>query len=65
MVNNPVFYSRTKHIAIHHHSIHEMVVKGNVELKNMKTIANIADKVSLLVELLQKYCVKAGIQPGA
>ncbi|KAI5323418.1 hypothetical protein L3X38_032490 [Prunus dulcis] len=43
MAKNPVFHSRTKHIAIRHHFLREVSKNKEVELKYCKTDEQIAD----------------------
>jgi hypothetical protein len=40
---NPILHSRTKHIEIRHHFIHDHVQKGDVELKFISTNFQWAD----------------------
>lgn len=43
MTRNPVLHNRTKHIAIKHHFIRELVVEGEVELEFCRTDQQLAD----------------------
>ncbi|GKE52614.1 hypothetical protein Tco_1487770, partial [Tanacetum coccineum] len=40
---NPVQHSRTKHIEIHHHFLHDNVPKGNISIEKFSSEDNIAD----------------------
>ncbi|GJU25145.1 hypothetical protein Tco_1163766 [Tanacetum coccineum] len=40
---NPVLYSRTKHIKIHHHFLRNNVQKGNISIEKVSSEDNIAD----------------------
>ncbi|GJY30922.1 hypothetical protein Tco_0414417, partial [Tanacetum coccineum] len=40
---NPVLYSRTKHIEIRHHFLHDNVQKGNISIEKVSSEDNIAD----------------------
>ncbi|GJV18383.1 hypothetical protein Tco_1367403 [Tanacetum coccineum] len=40
---NPVQHSRTKHIKIRHHFLHDNVQKGHISIKKVPSIDNIAD----------------------
>nr|GEW75544.1 retrovirus-related Pol polyprotein from transposon TNT 1-94 [Tanacetum cinerariifolium] len=48
---NPVLYSRTKHIEIRHHFLHENVQKGNISIEKVSFEDNIAD---ILTKLLKR-----------
>lgn len=39
---NPVFYARTKHIEVHHHSLRERVLNGKIDLVPVSTEEQIA-----------------------
>ena len=41
--HNPVQYSRTKHIEIHHHFIHDHSARGDIELGYIPTKHQLAD----------------------
>jgi hypothetical protein len=43
MAKNPVYHSRTRHIAIKHHFIREAIEEGEVELKFCKSEEQVAD----------------------
>ena len=43
MAKNPVYHSRTRHIAIKHHFIREAIEEGEVELKFCRSEEQIAD----------------------
>ncbi|GJR21701.1 retrovirus-related pol polyprotein from transposon TNT 1-94 [Tanacetum coccineum] len=40
---NPVQHSRTKHIEIHHHFLHDNVQKGHISIKKVSSVKNIAN----------------------
>ncbi|GJR45891.1 hypothetical protein Tco_1313994 [Tanacetum coccineum] len=40
---NPVQHSRTKHIEIRHHFLHDNVQKGHISIKKVPSVDNIAD----------------------
>ncbi|GJX68770.1 hypothetical protein Tco_0304497 [Tanacetum coccineum] len=40
---NPVLHSRTKHIEIRHHFLHDNVQKGNISIEKVSSEDNIAD----------------------
>nr|GFA42013.1 retrovirus-related Pol polyprotein from transposon TNT 1-94 [Tanacetum cinerariifolium] len=40
---NPVQHSRTKHIKIHHHFLHDNVQKGHILIEILPSVDNIAD----------------------
>jgi len=47
LVENPIFYARTKHIEVHYHYIREKVLEGEIEMVPNKTdeqIINILTK---------------------
>ena len=37
LVENPVFYARTKHVEVHYHFINENVLQDKVETRYVKT----------------------------
>lgn len=39
----PVFHSKTKHVAVHHHYVRDVIAEGDIELKYIKTADNLAD----------------------
>ena len=43
MTKNPVYHSRTRHIAIKHHFIREAIEEGKVELNFCRSEEQIAD----------------------
>lgn len=43
MAKNPIFHSRTRHIAIKHHFIREAIEEGEVQLKFCRSDEQIAD----------------------
>nr|GFB43960.1 hypothetical protein [Tanacetum cinerariifolium] len=43
LCKNPVQYSRTKHIEIHHHFLRDNVQKGNISIEKVASKDNIAD----------------------
>ncbi|GJR83097.1 copia protein [Tanacetum coccineum] len=43
LIKNPVQYSRTKHIEIHHHFLRDSVQKGHISIKKVSSVDNIAD----------------------
>jgi hypothetical protein len=43
MAKNPVYHSRTRHIAIKHHFIREAIEEGEVELKFCRSEEQVAD----------------------
>lgn len=55
---NPVFHSRTKHVAVHHHYIRDVIAEGEIDLKYIQTTDNLADVLtkSLPSEALLKHC---------
>lgn len=61
--NNPVYHSRTKHIAIYHHYIREVVAEQSITLQYVNTKDNIADALTkaLPADLLKKHCESMGI----
>lgn len=63
--NNPVFHSRTKHIAIHHHFIRDVVASKEIRLEYIHTQLNAANMLTkpLLTELQQRHCEKLGLIP--
>lgn len=58
LAENPVFHARTKHIEIHYHFIREKVLKGQIEVKAIKTTEQVADAFtkSLSGPKLLKFC---------
>ncbi|GKB75741.1 hypothetical protein Tco_0942636 [Tanacetum coccineum] len=48
---NPIQHSRTKHIEIRHHFLHDNVQKGNISLENVSSEDNIVD---ILTKLLKR-----------
>lgn len=74
LTNNPIFHARTKHIAVHHHFIRDIVAQGEAEIKYVKTTKNLADVLTkgLPVETLSNHCIGMGLsqaplvgKPGA
>lgn len=43
LASNPVFHARTKHIAIQHHFVRDMVAEGHVDLRYTPTDEMVAD----------------------
>lgn len=43
LAENPVFHARTKHVEVHYHYIREKVLKGDIEMKYIKTEDQVAD----------------------
>ena len=43
LAKNPVFHTRTKHIEVHYHFVHERVLSGEVELQYVPTDRQTAD----------------------
>ena len=41
--HNPVQHSRTKHIQVRHHFIHDHVAKGDIDLKHVRTHKQLVD----------------------
>ncbi|GKE59902.1 retrovirus-related pol polyprotein from transposon TNT 1-94 [Tanacetum coccineum] len=48
---NPVQHSRTKHIEIRHHFLHDNVQKGNISIEKVSSEDNIADIIAKLLGL--------------
>lgn len=63
LANNPVFHSRTKHIAIYHHFIREVVAQGAVTLEYVNTSQNVADALTkpVTAECMEKHCASMGL----
>jgi hypothetical protein len=64
MAKNPVYHSRTRHIAIKHHFIREAIEEGEVELKFCRSeeqVAGIFTK-ALPKEKFQQFREALGVQ---
>lgn len=64
LANNSVFHSRTKHIAIYHHFIREVVAQGDVTLECINTAQNLADALTkpVTAECMERHCVGIGLR---
>lgn len=63
LTNNPVFHARTKHIAVHHHFIRDMVAENQVRVYYISTKRNLADVLTkgLPSEVLKSHCGSMGL----
>lgn len=63
--SNPVYHSRTKHIAIHHHFIRDVVARKEIRLEYVSTHLNIADMLtkSLTGDRQRQHCEELGLAP--
>ncbi|GJS97057.1 hypothetical protein Tco_0804025 [Tanacetum coccineum] len=43
LARNPAFHSKTKHIQVQYHFVHEKVEKGTVDMQKIHTDDNVAD----------------------
>ena len=43
LAENPVFHARTKHVEVHYHFVREKVLRGEIQLEQVKTDDQIAD----------------------
>jgi hypothetical protein len=64
MAKNPVYHSRTRHIAIKHHFIREAIEEGEVELKFCRSEEQVADifTKALPKEKFQQFREALGVQ---
>lgn len=63
LCNNPIFYVRTKHIAVHHHFIRDVVAQGETVVQYVKTTKNLANALTkrLPSETLKRHCTAMGL----
>ncbi|KAI3513013.1 hypothetical protein L1887_20337 [Cichorium endivia] len=63
LAENPTFHARTKHIEVHYHFIREKVLKGEIDLRYVRTENQVADSLtkSLTSRKLIEFCDKMGI----
>lgn len=43
LAENPVFHARTKHVEVHYHFLREKVLKGDIDMKAVRTEDQVAD----------------------
>ena len=43
LTENPVFHARTKHVEVHYHFVREKVLRGEINMKYVKTEGQVAD----------------------
>ena len=43
LAENPVFHARTKHVEVHYHFVQEKVLRGEIQLEQVKTDDQVAD----------------------
>lgn len=65
--NNPIYHSRTKHIAVYHHFIRDTVASKEIKLEYVNTLVNVADLLTkpLAAELHREHCSRLGILPNS
>lgn len=63
LAKNPICHSRTKHIEIKHHSIRELLSRGEVKLEECRTDQQLADLFtkSLTKKKHEELCAKLGM----